>query len=66
MVPIEKVGCIASTSTLLEARDLARSMGVDRLPVRDEQGDVCGILDLHELALCDHCHGRVDLFQSVP
>jgi CBS domain containing-hemolysin-like protein len=63
MVPIEQVGCIASTATLLEARDLARSLGVDRLPVRDDQGDICGILDLHELAVRDHWHGRVDLFQ---
>jgi CBS domain containing-hemolysin-like protein len=47
----------------MEARDLARSLGVDRLPVRDEQGDVCGILDLHELAVRDQWHGRVDLFQ---
>ena len=63
MVPMEQVGCIPSTATLLEARDLARSLGVDRLPVRDEQGDICGILDLHELAVRDHWHGRVDLFQ---
>ena len=63
MTPIEKIACISSTATLLEARDLARSLGVDRLPVRNEQGDVSGILDLHELAVRDHWHGRVDLFQ---
>ena len=63
MAPIEKIQCIPSTATLLEARDLARSLGVDRLPVRDEQGDVCGILDLHELAVRDQWHGRVELFQ---
>jgi putative hemolysin len=63
LVPLEEAGAVRGSLPLSAARLLAQSRGVDHLPVLDEQGEVSGLLDLHELALTGTWHGRVEIFQ---
>jgi CBS domain containing-hemolysin-like protein len=63
LVPIEDAGAVRGDLPLSTARLLAKSKGVDHLPVLDEKGEVSGLLDLHELALAGTWHGRVEFFQ---
>lgn len=63
LVPIEEAGAVRADLPLSAARLLAKSKGVDHVPVLDEQGEVSGLLDLHELALAGIWHGRVEFFQ---
>jgi putative hemolysin len=63
LVPFEKTGVVAASASLADARHIARALQVDRLPVQDDTGDICGILDLHELAIRGQWHGRVEFFQ---
>ncbi len=63
MVPLEVAGAIRGDLPLAAARLLARGMGVDRLPVTGENGQVSGLLDLHELAIQAEWHGAAEIFQ---
>jgi CBS domain containing-hemolysin-like protein len=63
LVPIEEAGAVRGDLPLSAARLLAKSKGVDHLPVLDEEGEVSGLLDLHELALAGTWHGKVEIFQ---
>jgi CBS domain containing-hemolysin-like protein len=63
MVPLNVAGAIRGDLPLAAARLLARSMGVDQLPVTSEAGQVSGLLDLHEQALRGEWHGAVEIFQ---
>ncbi|RFC45487.1 MAG: hypothetical protein DVB28_000543 [Verrucomicrobia bacterium] len=63
LVPFAEAGAVRGDLPLSAARVLARSLGVDRLPVLDSQGQVSGLLDLHELALQNEWHGAVEIFQ---
>lgn len=63
LIPLEAAGAVRGDLPLAAARLLARSMGVDRLPVLDESGRVTGLVDLHELALENEWHGSVEVFQ---
>lgn len=61
--PLDAAGAVRGDLPLEAARVLARSLGVDRLPVLDDAGRVSGLLDLHELALQAEWHGSVEVFQ---
>ena len=63
LVPLGKAGAVPGNLPLAEARLVARSHGVDHLPVLDEQGEVSGLLDLHALALEGAWRGRAEIFQ---
>jgi CBS domain containing-hemolysin-like protein len=63
LVPLEKTGMVSASASLAEARQIARAHQVDRLPVQAENGEICGILDLHELAIRGQWHGKVEFFQ---
>ena len=63
LVPLDASGAVRGDLPLSAARVLARSLGVERLPVLDNQGQVSGLLDLHELALQNEWHGAVEIFQ---
>jgi len=63
LVPFEAAGAVRGDLPLASARLVARSLGVERLPVLDNSGNVSGILDLHELAIQDEWHGVVEFFQ---
>jgi putative hemolysin len=63
LVPVAEAGAVRWDQSLSDARILAKSRGVDHLPVLDERGEISGLLDLHELALAGTWHGKVELFQ---
>lgn len=63
LVPFGAAGMVRGDQPLSEARELARGLGVERLPVSDHTGQVTGLLDLHELAIHDEWHGTVEIFQ---
>ena len=63
MVPLQASGSVRGDLPLAAARRLARGMGVDRLPVTSDNGQVTGLLDLHELAIQGEWHGTVEIFQ---
>jgi putative hemolysin len=63
IVPLEEAGAVRGDLPLSAARVLGQSKGVDHLPVLDENGEVSGLLDLHELALAGTWHGKVEIFQ---
>jgi CBS domain containing-hemolysin-like protein len=63
LVPLEAAGAVRGDLPLSAARLLAQSKGVDHLPVLNENGEVSGLLDLHELALAGTWHGKVEFFQ---
>jgi CBS domain containing-hemolysin-like protein len=63
LVPFEKAGAVRGDVALEDAREVARSLGVERLPVLDQTGQVTGLLDLYELALQREWHGTVEIFQ---
>lgn len=63
LVPFEAAGAVRADLPLVSARVVAKSLGVDRLPVLDGAGQVSGILDLHELAIQGEWRGVVELFQ---
>lgn len=63
LVPLAKTGVVSANATLAEARQIALSHHTDRLPVQDDSGEICGLLDLHELAIRGQWHGKVELFQ---
>lgn len=63
LVPLEEAGAIRGDLPLSAARQLAKSKGVDRLPVLSPDGHVSGLLDLHELAIEGHWHGTAEIFQ---
>jgi putative hemolysin len=63
LVPLEKTGTVKAQASLAEAREIAHTLQVDRLPVQAETGEICGILDLHELAIRGQWHGKVEFFQ---
>ncbi len=63
LVPLDVAGAVRGDLPLEAARVLARSLGVDRLPVLDDSGRVSGLLDLHELSLGGEWYGSVEVFQ---
>ncbi|MEI6870861.1 MAG: CNNM domain-containing protein [Verrucomicrobiota bacterium] len=63
MIPMEAAGAVRGDLPLPAARVLARSLGVDRLPVTGDNGQISGLLDLHELAVQDKWHGAVEIYQ---
>ncbi|NBV85368.1 MAG: DUF21 domain-containing protein [Verrucomicrobia bacterium] len=63
MIPLDSAGAVRGDLPLPAARVLARSLGVDRLPVTGEHGQISGLLDLHELAVQDKWHGAVEIYQ---
>ncbi len=63
MIPLEAAGVVRGDLPLPAARVLARSLGVDRLPVTGDNCQISGLLDLHELAVQDKWHGAVEIYQ---
>jgi CBS domain containing-hemolysin-like protein len=63
MVPLQVSGTIRGDLPLAAARLLARGLGVDRLPVTSDNGEVSGLLDLYELAIQGEWHGTAEIFQ---
>lgn len=63
LVSFAAAGTVQGNQPLSEARELARGLGVERLPVTDHTGQVTGLLDLHELAIHNEWHGAVEIFQ---
>jgi CBS domain containing-hemolysin-like protein len=63
MVSIARTGAVLGSLGVKEARERARLFGADRVPVISADGEVTGVVDFHELAVNQHWHGQVEVFQ---
>lgn len=62
-VAIGETGAVPGSMGVKEAREKARLVGRDRVPVLDDEGCVTGVVDFHELAVGAQWHGKVEVFQ---